>query len=148
MNLRTHSTPNDNPFQILSNWHLLKGCIPYVVTHQHGIEVMLSTGVSLRIKAKEATKIPCSLPQLATLIYQGVDLPMIRFTSIPTRSMLPDWVDYESGASSSIPTSSAKNEQPNNRSTPSQTISENITLPRPLSPSENIPLPGSDIRYR
>ena len=89
MKTASESTPPENPYQIISNRHLLRGCILYVVTRPRGIELMVSTGMSLWIKAAEAEKIPCSLPQLATLICQGADLPMITFLAMTSKNMLP-----------------------------------------------------------
>ena len=75
----------------MSNWHILRGVILYIVTRPHGLELMLSTGVCLRIRASEAKKMNCSLEQLATLISLGADLPAIQFQALVSKDMLPIW---------------------------------------------------------
>jgi len=85
--------PPENPYQILGNWHIQRGCIMYLSVHRLGIEMITSTGLSLRVEASEATKIPCTLNQLASLICQGMDLPMLKFRVSTSRSMIPDCYD-------------------------------------------------------
>ena len=93
MNTTPDSPSDENPYQIIGDWHILRGTILYHATHSHGIELILSSHVSLRIRNEEAKKKGLLPKQLATLISQGVDLPWVEFYAVNIESMVPGWVD-------------------------------------------------------
>lgn len=92
-------------YQILGKWHIHRGVILYIVTLPDALELILSSGVAMILNAKQAMKIPCLLPQLAQLIADGADLPMIEFTVRACPRMLPHLGEGGGAAPATTPAS-------------------------------------------
>jgi len=86
--MKTENT-HQCPYQIIGKWHIHRGVILYIFTLPDALELILSSGIVISISQKETFKVPCLLPQLAQLIADGADLPMIDVSARKTSSMLP-----------------------------------------------------------
>ena len=80
---------NQAAYQILGKWHIHRGVILYIVTLPDALELILSSGIAMRISQQEALMVPCLLAQLAQLIADGADLPMISVSVRACPNMLP-----------------------------------------------------------
>ena len=80
---------NQAAYQILGKWHIHRGVILYIVTLPDALELILSSGIAIRISQKEALMVPCLLGQLSQLIADGADLPMISVSVRACPNMLP-----------------------------------------------------------
>ena len=107
--MKTENRNNEAAYQILGKWHIHRGVILYIVTLPDALELILSSGIAMRISQKEAFMVPCLLGQLAQLIADGADLPMISVSVRACPNMLPREVKpAETANSSTGPSASAQ----------------------------------------
>lgn len=99
-NAKLMKTENNDKaaYQLLGKWHIHRGVILYIVTLPDALELILSSGIAMIVNGKQAAKIPCLLPQLAQLISDGADLPMIEFTVRACPRMLPQLAESSNAA--------------------------------------------------
>ncbi len=106
--MKTDNKENQCPYQIIGKWHLQRGVILYIVTLSDGLELILSSGIAMSVSATQAMKIPCLLPQLAQLIADGMDLPMIE----PVARVSPRMLPRVEGAGDAAARTAASDNQP------------------------------------
>jgi hypothetical protein len=139
--MKTENRNNEAAYQILGKWHIHRGVILYTVTHPDALELILSSGIAMIINAKQALKIPCLLPQLAQLICDGADLPMLEFTVRVCPRMLPHLAESSNAvaAASNTPANGGTKNSPAqgvgkaSSDHPTQNVSKPLPPPFPRS---------------